>query len=317
MSIRIVIITGPTGVGKTDLALSLAAKVPAEIINADIGSLYTPLTIGTAKPDWRNHSVPHHLFDIVDEPKNFTVVEFRNKVCSLVRDITTRGHLPIIVGGSGFYINALFYPPKSDGVAQKRDYQEDTRTLWNRLYEIDSKRAREIDKNDRYRIERALDIWYELGVLPSKFKPQFDPITDHQTQSGADVFFLTRELADLYEDINKRTHIMLDRGWIEEVKKLSPAWHEFLLKKKIIGYDDIIRYIRGEIGLKSELIAIIQKKTRNYAKRQLTFNRMLTKKFEEHLDGVYTEWINMSSVDIHRQALMLEKKLREQENVSH
>lgn len=311
MKNRIVIITGPTGVGKTDLALSLAKKIPAEIINADIGSFYKPLTIGTAKPDWQHQPVAHHLFDIVEEPENFTVVDFRDRARSLVQEILSRNALPIIVGGSSFYINALFFPPKKDGRAQKRVYHDDTYSLWKQLCEIDMQRAREIDQHDRYRIERALDIWYEHGVNPSTFKPSYEPITDK-----ADIFFLTRDLKDLYDDINKRTLLMLDIGWIEEVQKLSPTWQEFLLKKKIIGYDDIVRYVRGEISSKDALIALIQRKTRNYAKRQLTFNRMLTKKFEEHCNEVYTEWINMSSVDIQTKVSTLEKKLKEELYVS-
>src|SRR5205809_276369 len=97
------IIYGPTGVGKSELALTVASQMPAEIINMDVGQLYTPFSIGTAKPDWRHQTIPHHLFDAINEPKQYTVVEYRNAVFKLVSDIRERGAIPILVGGSGFY----------------------------------------------------------------------------------------------------------------------------------------------------------------------------------------------------------------------
>jgi len=288
---RIIVITGPTGVGKSDLALLLAEKINGEIINCDVGQFYKPLTIGTAKPDWQSSPVAHHLFDVITDPVNFTAVAFRELVGKLISEIESRGHVPMIVGGSGFYINSLFFPPQRRVDVEPREYSEKTDKLWLKLHKIDPQRASEIQKNDRYRIERALDIWYGLNIIPSKFKPKFDPI------APALLFVITRKVKELYNNINERVKIMIDAGWISEVEDLSPAWHKFLLKKKLIGYDDVIRYLHGEIASRDELVALIQKKTRNYAKRQLTFNRMLTKKFEVHLDAVYTEWVNMTGTD--------------------
>ena len=303
---RIIIITGPTGVGKTDLALNLTKKMPqAEIINADVGQLYKPLTIGTAKPDWQNCAIPHHLFDVIYEPVNFTAIEFREHVRQLIKEIKKRSRVPIIVGGSSFYINALFFPPQQGTDVKKRQYDADTETLWGELNAVDPKRAAEIKKQDRYRIERALDIWYSLGVMPSLYKPTFDPV------APASFIVVTRDIEELYTLINDRVSKMFKMGWIDEVKTLSHEWHEFLLKKKLIGYDDIVRYLRGEISSHEDLIAIIQQKTRNYAKRQLTFNRMLTKKFEERCNWVYTEWVNMTESAYATTAENLYRKLKE------
>src|SRR5204862_4915580 len=105
----IVIIYGPTGVGKTDVALTLAHHFPSEIINMDVGQFYVPLSIGTAKPDWKKESTPHHLFDIIDSQSNYTVTEYRNKVQTTIKDIINRGNLPILVGGSGFYLHTLLF----------------------------------------------------------------------------------------------------------------------------------------------------------------------------------------------------------------
>ena len=285
----IIIITGPTGVGKTAKALALAEQYNAEIINADMGQLYKPLTIGTAKPDWRSFHITHHLFDVIDKPVNYTSIDFRNSVEKLINEIYERGKVPLIVGGSSFYINSLFFPPQGKKSTSKRIYNDSTDQLWLRLKEIDPQRAKEIDCHDRYRIERALDIWFESQVLPSHYKPTFSPLT-----KKASFIVLTRDKEDLYERINVRVQQMFDEGWIGEVKGLSPEWHAFLLQKKIIGYDDIINFLNGKIVSKDELIALIQQKTRNYAKRQLTFNRMLIKKFEEHCDAVYTKLVNVT-----------------------
>ena len=284
------IITGPTGVGKSNLALRIAEERFGEIINADIGQFYTPLTIGTAKPAWQSSSISHHLFDLINNPVNFTVIEFRKHVTRLIDEIYQRGKIPIIVGGSGFYLNALFFPPQDDFNVPTKQYVEETEDLWLRLYGVDSKRAEEIDKNDRYRIERALSIWDETGKCPSLLKPLFDPVFDH-----VHFMIVNRDKDELYARINERVVQMMHEGWVEEVQSLSPSWLKFLLKKKVIGYDDIIRYLQGEMSSLGALIEIIQQKTRRYAKRQLTFNRMLTKKFEEHCNAVYTEWINLTS----------------------
>src|SRR5579863_9779399 len=105
------IVYGPTGVGKTDVALAIAQHIPAEIINMDMGQFYTPLSIGTAKPDWKNSPIPHHLFDIIDTPINYTVAEYRTMLYKTVQEVIGRGNLPILVGGSGFYLHSLLFPP--------------------------------------------------------------------------------------------------------------------------------------------------------------------------------------------------------------
>src|SRR5271156_1977599 len=101
------IVYGPTGVGKTDLALAIAKRIPAEIINMDVGQFYTPLSIGTAKPDWKQSPIPHHLFDIINNPINYTVNDYRTVLYTTVKEILARGNLPILVGGSGFYLHSL------------------------------------------------------------------------------------------------------------------------------------------------------------------------------------------------------------------
>ncbi len=302
----ILVITGATATGKSDLAEKLAEQMNGEIINADIGSWYTPLNIGTAKPDLGQVTVPYHLFNILNTPEQFTIVEFRTRVEKLIQEIWKRGKVPVIVGGSGFYIKALWYKAQESGASSEIEEEimksmVSTQDLWQQLFEVDQIRAAKIDKNDRYRIVRALGIYKSTGRKPSAFEPVHDPI--------APIFgvFCTRDRQELYNRINQRTGIMLQDGWIDEVKNLmSTDWEQFLIDKKIIGYDDIINYLKSAQTSQEyqQLISIIQQKTRNYAKRQVTFLSKLKKDVErDQLKSnlkTFTVEINLVSGDSHQ-----------------
>ena len=298
-----IIITGPTGVGKSDIALSLAKHINGEIVNADVGQFYTPLTIGTAKPHWRDQQIPHHLFDVIDQPVNYSVIDFLEHVRVCAQAIQVRGHVPIIVGGSSFYIYSLFFPPVHDaghtGKASNCLYNQSTEQLsteqlWAKLQKIDAVRAAQINVSDRYRIMRALDIWHTHQIKPSTLKPVFAPL-----QTPLVLIVITRDRHDLVGRINERVNSMFAAGWIKEVERLGFEWREFLLNKKLIGYDDIVRWLEqsGDGAAQqqvAQLVASIAQKTRAYAKRQTTFNRLIVKKVEEHRDCVYTELINVT-----------------------
>ncbi len=146
----IVIVYGPTGVGKSDLALTIAQHVPAEIINMDVGQFYTPLCIGTAKPEWQSCPTPHHLFDILNTPRSLTVVEYRALLAQKINDISERGKLPIVVGGSGFYLQSVLFPLKAheDGSLVSPD-ETHTLSSWDDLHAIDPERAQSIAKTER------------------------------------------------------------------------------------------------------------------------------------------------------------------------
>lgn len=300
----VIVITGPTATGKSDFAEKVAQEIGGEIINADIGSWYTPLTIGTAKPDLSRILVPHHLFNILDKPERFTVVEFRNRVQRIVQGIWNRGKMPVIVGGSAFYIKSLWYASQESGSSSEIEKelmhsQINTQDLWRQLFQIDPRRAEKINENDRYRIVRALGIYQSTGKKPSSFEPTYEPIAP---MVG---IFCNRDRQKLYDRINYRTDIMLHDGWIKEVEGLmGTEWESFLIEKKIIGYDDIIYYLKSEksFELYQKLVSSIQQKTRNYAKRQITFLSKLQKdlknmqKNSESLDAVFE--IDLDAVDI-------------------
>lgn len=285
----IIIISGATASGKSDLALNIAQEIGGEIINADIGSMYTPLTIGTAKPNWQSEKIPHHLFDILNQPENFTVTQFRERVKKLLQEIWDRGHVPIIAGGSAFYIKSLFYkqheiPDSSEIVAnlecQIAQGTIDSLELWQRLHQIDPVRAAKIHPHDTYRLIRALSIFETTGKNPSEFEQMFQPL--------APFYFITckRERQELYQRIDTRVHAMIDQGWLCEVQKLqNTEWEKFLINKKLIGYDDLLKYLqqKKQDNL-SEVIALIQQKTRNYAKRQIIFLNKLETDLKKELD---------------------------------
>lgn len=280
---HIIVITGATASGKSFFAEQLAQEIGGEIINADIGSFYKPLTIGTAKPDWENTSIPHHLFDFIDEPRDETVVSFRSKIIELCEQIWLKGKTPIIVGGSTMYIKSLFYTQEDIPTLSSDELEEiqkkDNRTLWKELSRVDLKRAREIGPEDTYRLQRAVAIWKATGKKPSNFSVKFDPI--------ADFYFIevTRDREELYSRIDQRVQEMMGSGWLEEVRPLlGTEWEPFLMRKKMMGYNLLLQYLKKNDGSLEFVTQEIQKLTRNYAKRQITFYKKLKKQLLEAVD---------------------------------
>lgn len=292
-----IIIAGPTGVGKSAFAEKLATYMPAEIVNADMGQLYKPLSIGTAKPDLQHTTIPHHLFDLIDKPISYTVAEYRAMLLETLHIIWHKKKIPLIVGGSSFYLQSIFFPPLVNADVTPTAY--DTQTLWQLLHSIDPERASTIHPHDTYRIKRALDIWYTTGQKPSTYKPIYQPPAPYW------FFFLSRERQDLYQHINNRVQHMMQAGWLQETQALlDTAWEPFLCQKKIIGYNDIIAYLRQSPAISyDELLATIAQKTRNYAKRQHTFWRMLEKKLlhaikQQHDDISKIFNLNLTLLDL-------------------
>lgn len=263
--------------------------------------MYEPLSIGTAKPDWKHHAIPHHLFDVIKEPRNFTVAEYRALVQKTMEEIWQRKALPVVVGGSMFYLRALLF--STEGVdASESDMKtlsaQEKLKLWHDLYEIDPDRAEKIDKHDGYRIQRALQIWHDTGIKPSLYKQTYQPLGNFH------ITFITRDRDELYRRIDERVHVMFKQGWVAEVKALSEEWHAFLLRKKLLGYPEIIHMLEHALSPAEQgaVCAQIQKKTRNYAKRQITFWRSLKETLDEQVGTVSCcEELNLtlSSVDLY------------------
>ncbi len=262
----VLFLTGPTGVGKTELSLKIGEAVHGEIINSDVGQFYQPLMIGTAKPEWNTQVVPHYMFDILDSPCNYSVAAYREKVISLIDDICGRGKIPIVVGGSGFYLKSLLFPVQEEGGSSPA-----VSGTWDQLNNIDPVRASKISKNDYYRINRALSLWFATGTLPSHCKPLFC------TEFTYDLVYVGRTRSELYKRIDSRVLSMVQAGLIDEVKSiLGSPWEDFIKKKKLIGYNEVIDFIYGKLSFEDMIIGI-QSKTRQYAKRQEIYWRHFAK----------------------------------------
>jgi tRNA dimethylallyltransferase len=296
-----ILLYGPTGVGKSDLALFLAENLPTEIINMDVGQFYTPLTIGTAKPAWRSSAIPHHMFDILNTPTNYTIVQYRTAFIQLIAEIRSRGNIPLVVGGSGFYLKSLLFPPvhESSGVTPQ-GIHDTAMPLWEQLYAIDPERAAVLQPHDMYRITRALDIWHTTQIKPSLHKPRYS-----DTLGSYHLVWVTRDRQELYDRINARVCAMFAQGWVDEVRALELQWITFILQKKIIGYNEIVACMHGlsaDSNAYQDLVSSIQQRTRHYARRQAIFWRMLERALQvawltEPTRAMPITTINMSSRD--------------------
>ncbi len=257
---KIIVITGPTGVGKTKLSVKIAKKINGEIINADSMQVYRNLDIGTAKiKEEEKEGVPHHLFDICDVMDNYTIYNYQKDARRVIDEIIKRGNTPILVGGSGLYIKASLYDYK----LVNEEFHSEFNDLTNEeiLNEIKKVHDTDIHVNNRKRLVRELNKIKNNSVNISNInKPIYDII----------VIGLTTSRDKLYEIIDKRVDIMVNDGLIEEVEEL---YKKNIYSKAIqtgIGYKELYDYFNGNLKL-NEAINLIKKNSRNFAKRQYTF----------------------------------------------
>ena len=258
----IICIVGPTGVGKTKLSIELAKKLNGEVINADSTQVYRTLDIATAKvTESEKESIKHHLFDIKDITEDYTVYDYQIDSRKVIDDIISRGKTPIMVGGTGLYIKACLYDYKFNIEENKYDFNKySLDELYDKLISIDPDTT--IHKNNRKRIERALTMYYNNNEVKEK--------TDKLLY---DVVFigLTCDRDTLYKRINDRVDIMLKNGLLDEAKKIYETGIRTKAVMTPIGYKELFKYFDGEISL-SDAVELIKKRSRNYAKRQYTWN---------------------------------------------
>lgn len=292
---RALIITGPTASGKTAISEKIAESLSVEIINADLGQFYSTLSIGTAKPDLKTYKFSTHLFNILSDTTDLNAFEYRKKAEEACNLIWQRDRLPVIVGGSLFYIKSLFFPPHEfdTKIIKKHDYSPDS-NLWQMLNEIDPARAAELNPNDIYRIQRALDIWHSTKIKPSQFKPEFKPLFNNSL-----IVFVCPDREVLRKRIEQRTAQMIKKdGWIEEVRPLvGTGWEDFFKFKGLIGYTELAEWIKaGEnINTLPATINRIQELTCQYSKRQITFWKSFERQLGDHQS--FVQIINIDSPD--------------------
>ena len=274
----IIILTGPTAVGKTDLSINLAKKINAEIISADSMQIYEYMDIGSAKVDFDEmDGIKHYLIDEVKPDYPFSVSEFQQRANRYIKQITDKGKKVIVTGGTGLYLNSLIYNmdfAKNDAnnilrnqlAKELEEYGIDY--MHNKLKELDEESANRIHKNNTKRVIRAIEVALSGNKMNDfssdlKFNENYEPI----------IIILNRDRQHLYERINKRVDIMFEKGLVDEVKNLlNLGYTKDMISMQGIGYKEIIKYLDKEYTF-DETKEIIKRDSRRYAKRQLTWFR--------------------------------------------
>jgi len=265
---KVIVILGPTAVGKTKMSVELAKNLNGEIINADSTQIFKELNIATAKiTEEEKEGIPHHLFDIKAKEDNYTVYEYQKDCREKIDDILKRGKTPILVGGTGLYIKAALYNYEFEEQQSRSDYSVfSTEELYNKLLTIDPNTT--IHLNNRQRIERVLDYYNETGKLPSKEKS--DKLLYDTLFIG-----LTTDREVLYDRINKRVDAMIDSGLLNEAKWVFESGCRTKAITTPIGYKELFPYFECKESLETCLNKIKQD-SRRYAKRQYTwFNNQM------------------------------------------
>ena len=273
-----IILTGPTAVGKTDLSIQLAKAIGGEIISADSMQVYRHMDIGSAKvtPEEMD-GVPHHLIDVLEPEEEFNVVVFQKLAKEALTGIYERGHIPIIVGGTGFYIQALLYDidfTENDGdTAIRRELEKLAQTqgagcLHQMLQEIDPESAAAIHQNNVKRVIRAIEFYRQTGKKISLHNEQ-----EREKQSPYQFLYyvLDTDRKTLYERIDRRVDLMMEHGLVDEVKHLADmGCTRDMVSMQGLGYKEILDYLSEEISLE-EAVYILKRDTRHFAKRQITW----------------------------------------------
>jgi len=272
---KVIIILGPTASGKSDAALKLAEDMGTELISADSMQIYRGMDVGTAKPTSEEQQrVKHHMIDIVTVDETFTVADFQENAFKTIKSLHKNNMSPIVVGGTGLYINALVYDldfthtsadTRFREAMQKEIETHGLQHLYERLEKLDSKAAKRIHPNDEKRIIRSLEVLQNEGGGGRSYnflKPR----------DGYDFrlfgFNYPREV--LYDRINRRVDVMMEQGLVDEVKTLYERYGDTPVALKAIGYKEIIAHIKGEISIE-ESVRLIKQNSRHFAKRQITW----------------------------------------------
>lgn len=312
---KLVVIVGPTAVGKTALSLTLASQFAGEIISGDSMQVYRKMDIGTAKATLEERSkVPHHLIDIINPDDEYSVASFQSMATRLITEINQRNRLPFIVGGTGLYIESVthqfhFAEAPQDPELRERLQQiadaEGQEALHRRLQEIDPITAKRLHPNDVKRIIRAIEIYEVTGCKMADFQ-------NRSKYSPYDLYMigLTMDRDKLYERINQRVVAMIEAGLVEEVRQLLDQGYDWsLVSMQGLGYKELVPYLYGEITLE-RAINEIKQRTRHFAKRQLSWFRRMKE----------IEWFDLTDPADHSEVLQtiterLEGKFHQMPNI--
>lgn len=279
---KVIVIGGPTASGKTSLSIELAKKINGEIVSADSMQIYDEMSIGTAKPDKEEmQGIKHYLVGNIPPTRRYSVSDYKNDAICAIEEIINNKKTPIVVGGTGLYVNSLIYGIDYPEIETDLKYRAELEKiaeekglehLYRLAEKIDKEAMKNISINDRKRIIRVLEIYKETGKTKTELE-----IESRKNEIPYDyrVFAINMPREILYNRINQRVDIMLEKGLIEEVKKLYEKYGEQLCTSvQGIGYKEVIDYLKGNYT-KEEMIEKIKMETRRYAKRQLTWFRKI------------------------------------------
>lgn len=275
---KLIAIVGPTAVGKTDISIQLALAIDAEIISGDSMQLYKGMDIGTSKvTEAEKQGIAHYMIDILHPDETYSVAQYKKRVQTYIKEINDRGKIPLLVGGTGLYVNAVLYDfpfkkMQTDETVRKRLEKElaviGKEAMYERLRRIDEKQAEKIHPNNTRRVIRALEIYELTGKTMSEINEMNKP----KARYNHLIIGLEMDRKTLYNRINRRVDQMIMDGLIEEVRTLYHKGYEKTQAMQAIGYKEIIPYIKGEMT-KEKAIELLKRNTRRYAKRQYTWFR--------------------------------------------
>ena len=276
---KVIVICGPTASGKTKLSIELAKTINGEIVSCDSMQIYKEMNIGTAKPNKEEmQGIKHYLIDFVSPDERYSVADYKKDAKNAIKEILEKGKIPIIVGGTGLYVDSLIYEIEYPNIEFDEKYrqklekeveQNGLESLYEKAKMIDEKAIEKISKNDKKRILRILEIYNATGK--NKTEQEIES-RRKDIEYDYKVYALKWDRDKLYERINKRVDIMLEQGLIEEVKNIYGRYNKFPTAMQGLGYKEIVEYLEGKIS-KEEAVEKIKMETRRYAKRQMTWFR--------------------------------------------
>ncbi len=279
MKDKVIVICGPTASGKTSLSIELAKKINGEIVSADSMQIYKDMDIGTAKPTKEEmEGIKHHVLDCVSPEERYSVAQYKRDAKDAIRNIISKGKIPIVVGGTGLYIDSLIYEIEYSDIKIDEDYRNELEKialekgldeLYKMAMQIDPIAMKKISSNDKKRIMRVLEIYKTTGKTKTEQEAESKK---NPVEFDYKVFAINWDREILYQRINKRVDIMIEQGLIEEVENILQKYGKFPTAMQGLGYKEVVDYING-IYTKEEMIEKIKMETRRYAKRQLTWFR--------------------------------------------
>ena len=273
---KIIVICGPTASGKTSLSIELAKKINGEIVSCDSMQIYKDMNIGSAKPTKEEmQGIKHYLVDCVVPDRRYSVSDYKKDAINAIEEIISKRKTPIIVGGTGLYLNSLIYNIEYGEIENDLEYrnklekyaeENGMELLYKEAEKIDHDATKKISNNDKKRILRVLEIYHATG----KTKTEVERNSRKDVPYDYKIFGITMDREKLYERINKRVDIMIEAGLIDEVKNIISKYQDMPTAMQGLGYKEVKEYLDGHLA-KEEMIDKIKMETRRYAKRQLTW----------------------------------------------